>query len=89
MSNKNGWKKMTLWTTGEKMKLDFQAEAMKAVPAVAGAGASKALEVANHFDWSVGAAQATFFYIILQGLYLLWKWYSEAQERKKSWKKRR
>lgn len=70
------------------MKLDFQAEALKAAPAVGGAATSIAAKAAG-LDWSVLAAQATFFYVVIQALYLLWKWYSEAQERKNPWKSKR
>lgn len=58
------------------MKLDFQAESIKSAPAFGGVVTS-IIAKAQHLDWATLAAQATFFYVILQGAYLLWKWNRE------------
>lgn len=58
-------------TDGGKMKLDFQAETIKAAPAVAGT-------ITSAVTLNQCVAIATMIYVCLQILYLLWKWRREA-----------
>lgn len=62
----------------ERMKLDFQAESIKATPAVIGTGVS-GVASSFHLDWAQVAGAATVFYIALQAAYLIWKWVREVQ----------
>lgn len=63
------------------MRLEFQNEAAKATPAICGTCVSVAAKI-HEMDWANLAAEATFFYVVLQGIYLLWKWRQEIKERR-------
>lgn len=57
-------------------KIEFHSQTIKAAPAIVGTLSSVQAE-AMHLDWAQMAAAATFFYVVLQGFYLLWKWNRE------------
>lgn len=71
------------------MKHELTSQSLKAAPAVGGALTAtneKAQEVviaaANDMSAAEIAAWATTAYVILQALYLLWKWNNERKDRK-------
>lgn len=58
------------------MKNEIQVETIKAVPAVGGTSATIYAHI-NDLNWETIAAQVTVIYVVLQILYLLWKWTKE------------
>jgi hypothetical protein len=61
------------------MKTDLAQEAMKSTPPVAVAGAAWVFGLTLN-DW---VAIGTLLYLVLQGAFLVWKWWKEANRKER------